>query len=480
LQSGLKNPLDLAIIKAGQPAEAKTFAKIDENPFDFVRRMMSVIVRDRENNTLLITKGAPESVLEHTAYYLDRGQAAALDSAKRAEINALFTQYSLQGYKVIAAAYKPLTPGKTSFAIEDETDLVFAGFLTFFDPPKASVKETIAALTQLGIKIKILTGDNDLVAKKVCRDVGIPADNILTGSDVDRMSDEALARSSDVVSVFARLNPVQKNRIMYLLKRKGHIVGFIGDGINDAPSLHTADVGISVNNAVDVAKEAAAMILLEKSLASLKDGVIEGRKTFANTMKYIMMGSSSNFGNMFSMSLASLMVPFLPMAPTQILLNNMLYDLSQVAIPTDRVDEESILQPQKWDLRFIRLFMLVFGPLSSVFDLLTFGLLLYVFDAGEAVFQTGWFIESLATQVLVIHIIRSKRTFLQRRAGKWLTVSTLGVAIGGFLIPYTGLGAFFGFTPVSPVLVLAMSGMVIVYLGTAELVKGWFLRKYGW
>lgn len=479
LQSGIKNPLDAAIAAYRQPEEAKAYAKDDEVPFDFVRRLLSVVVSGPEGR-LLITKGAPESLLAKCDRYVDGDAVKPLADAVRDEIAARFATDSERGYRVIAMAYRPVAEGQSEFSTADEQELIFSGFLAFFDPPRATAGETIAALKSLGVRVKILTGDNEIVARKVCQDVGIAADRVLTGGEVDRLTDEALARQIDDTAVFARLNPVQKNRIILLLKRKGHVVGYIGDGINDAPSLRAADVGISVNNAVDVAKEAASIILLEKSLAALRDGVVEGRRTFANTLKYIMMGTSSNFGNMFSMSIASVMVPFLPLRPVQILLNNLLYDVSQVTIPTDAVDKEYISRPRRWDIKFIRRFMLVFGPVSSLFDVLTFAVLLYVFGAGEKQFQTGWFIESLATQVLVIHIIRSRYSIFRSRASKWLTLTTVGAALAGLTVPYTPLGDFFGFVPLPAAFLAAIAVLVALYLLMVEGVKRWFFARYGW
>lgn len=479
LQSGIKNPLDVAIAASRQPEEAKAYVKVDEVPFDFVRRLLSVVVAGPDG-WLLITKGAPESLLAKCDRYADGEAVRPLTDAAREEIAARFAADSERGYRVIAVAYRAVAENQNAFTTADEEDLIFGGFLAFFDPPRATAGETIAALKALGVRIKILTGDNEIVTRKVCQEVGIPVAKVLTGGEVDRLTDEALARQIDDTAVFARLNPVQKYRIIQLLKRKGHVVSYIGDGINDAPSLRAADVGISVNNAVDVAKEAAAIILLEKSLSALKDGVVEGRRTFANTLKYIMMGTSSNFGNMFSMSIASVMVPFLPMRPVQILLNNFLYDVSQVTIPTDAVDEEYIKRPRRWDVKFIQRFMLVFGPVSSLFDVLTFAVLIYVFGAGEAEFQTGWFVESLATQVLVIHIIRSRYSIFRSRASKWLTLTTVGAALAGLVVPYTPLGGFFGFVPLPLGYLAAVAVLVGLYLLMVEGVKRWFFSRFGW
>ena len=481
LQGGMKNPLDMTIAALPAPGTAELYHKKEEIPFDFVRRMMSVIVEKSDaSSVLMITKGAPESILKIATHHITKNGLVELSGQELADVTQKFQDYSAKGYRVIAVACKEFPATKSTFDLVDEQDVTLLGYLAFFDPPKASVRETIMGLKELGVTLKILTGDNELVTKKVCTDIGIAAEPILTGNDIDTMSDDALSRNIDETPIFARLSPAQKNRIMDLLKRKGHVVGYIGDGINDAPSLHVADVGISVNNAVDVAKESASIILLEKDLDALRDGVVEGRRTYANTLKYIMMGTSSNFGNMFSMAIASVLVPFLPMAPVQILLNNLLYDFSQITIPSDNVDDEAVTKPRRWNIKFIKHFMLVFGPVSSLFDILTFALLLYFFRADEASFQTGWFIESLATQVLVVHIIRSRYNILKSRASRWLTLSTVGVALAGFIIPYTPFGLFFGFTPLPPAFIMAICGLVICYLILVDFVKRWFFAKYGW
>lgn len=479
MQSGMKNPLDMAVMAFGQPEKAAKYTKVDEIPFDFVRRRLSIAVRQDEER-ILIVKGAPEAVFGRCNQYYHGGTIKSFDEDTQAQVKKRFEDESSQGNKVVAIAYKPVGAKQQGFTIDDENDLIFLGTLAFFDPPKVSAGDTIMALKELGVSVKILTGDNELITEKVCKEVGIPVKRVLLGTEMDRMTDEALARVIDAVSVFARLTPVQKDRVIHLLKRKGHVVGYIGDGINDAPSLRAADIGISVNNAVDVAKESADLILLEKSLAALKDGVIEGRRTFANTMKYIMMGTSSNFGNMFSMSFATVMVPFLPMLPVQILLNNLLYDLSQVAIPTDTVDKETVAKPKRWNVAFIRRFMLVFGPVSSIFDVLTFLVLIYIFRANEAAFQTGWFIESLATQIFVIYVIRSRHSLFESRPSKWLTFTTIACVTSGIVIPYTPLGAFFGFAPLAASYLAAIIALVAMYLILVDMTKRWFLRRYGW
>lgn len=479
LQDGTKNPLDLAITAIVKPEEAWQFSKVDEVPFDFVRRIVSVAVQFGDTR-LLIAKGAPESIFAVCSYCYHQGRVEVFSEAIRQQTHARFETESAKGNKVIAVAYKMVASDCVDFSAEDEKELTFLGTLSFFDPPKEGVADNIAELEALGITIKILTGDNELISRKVCEEVGIPAGRILLGAEMELMTNDALSRMVDQVSLFARLTPAQKDRVVHLLKRKGHVVGYIGDGINDAPSLLAADVGISVNNAVDVAKAAASIIMLERSLAALKEGVVEGRRTFANTMKYIMMGASSNFGNMFSMSFASVMVPFLPMLPVQILLNNLLYDSSQIAIPTDKVDEESVMKPKRWDIGFIRRFMLIFGPVSSIFDVLTFTVLFYGFQASEAAFQTGWFIESLATQVLVVYMIRSRHSLLTSRPSKWLTMTTLICVAVGAIIPYSSLSEFFGFTPLPLPYLAAIISLVTAYLLLVEVVKRWFLRQFGW
>lgn len=479
LQDGTKNPLDLAITAIVKPEEAWQFSKVDEVPFDFVRRIVSVAVQFGDTR-LLIAKGAPESIFAVCSYCYHQGRVEVFSEAIRQQTHARFETESAKGNKVIAVAYKTVASDCVDFSAEDEKELTFLGTLSFFDPPKEGVADNIAELEALGITIKILTGDNELISRKVCEEVGIPAGRILLGAEMELMTNDALSRMVDQVSLFARLTPAQKDRVVHLLKRKGHVVGYIGDGINDAPSLLAADVGISVNNAVDVAKAAASIIMLERSLAALKEGVVEGRRTFANTMKYIMMGASSNFGNMFSMSFASVMVPFLPMLPVQILLNNLLYDSSQIAIPTDKVDEESVMKPKRWDIGFIRRFMLIFGPVSSIFDVLTFTVLFYGFQASEAAFQTGWFIESLATQVLVVYVIRSRHGLLTSRPSKWLTLTTLSCVAVGAIIPYSSLSEFFGFTPLPLPYLAAIISLVTAYLLLVEVVKRWFLQHFGW
>jgi Mg2+-importing ATPase len=360
----------------------------------------------------------------------------------------------------------------------DETELVFAGFAAFLDPPKQSARPALEALAREGVRVKVVTGDNERVALHVCRELGLEVEGVLTGAEVGELDDHALQVRAERTTLFARVSPGQKSRVIGALRRRGHVVGYLGDGINDAPSLHAADVGISVDGAVDVAREAADLLLLRQDLDVLYDGVLEGRRSFGNVMKYIRMGTSSNFGYLLSMAGASVLLPFLPMRPIQILLNNLLYDVSELAIPLDEVDPEQLERPTRWDLRFVRLFMAVLGGLSSVFDAATFGVLLLLFRADVALFQTGWFMESLTTQVLVIFIIRTRRNPLRSRPSPWLAASSLGAVVGANVLPFTRLGTWFGFVTPPPALLLALAALVVGYLVSAELLKRWFFRRY--
>ncbi|HWB49095.1 MAG TPA: magnesium-translocating P-type ATPase [Stellaceae bacterium] len=476
-QSGLRSPLDAALLDAA-PAIDAAWTKIDELPFDFQRRRVSVAV-EREASRKLITKGAPEEVLALATRYEEPGAAEPLplDDAARARAEATFRRLSSEGFRALGVAWRPITSaGRVS--LQDERDLVFAGFAVFFDPPKQSAGAAIAALARNGIAIKVISGDNERVTRHVCKELKIPVSGVLSGTEIDALSDEALAARLAEVNLFCRVTPVQKNRIILALKRRGHVVGFLGDGINDAPSLHSADVGISVDGAVDVAKDAADIILLRQDLGVLENGVNEGRRAFGNIMKYLMMATSSNFGNMFSMAGASLILPFLPMLPVQVLLNNLLYDFSEIPIPLDDVDPEATAAPEHWDIRFIRNFMIVLGPVSSLFDFLTFGLLLWVFHAGESLFQTGWFIESLATQVLVIFVLRTRGSPLRSRPHPVLAATSIGIVAIAVLLPFTPIGAWFGFVPPSPVFLLALAGLTAVYLAIAQSVKAAFYRVH--
>ena len=366
----------------------------------------------------------------------------------------------------------------THAVVSDETELAFVGFAAFLDPPKESAKVALAGLAADRVAVKIVTGDNELVTQHVCTQLGLPVTGVLTGSEIQKMDDQALAARVEQANLFCRVAPAQKNRVILALKRRGHVVGYLGDGINDAPSLHSADVGISVESAVDVAKAAADMILLEQDLGVLHAGVLEGRRTFGNIMKYIMMGTSSNFGNMFSMAGSSLILPFLPMLPVQILLNNLLYDVSELPIPLDRVDDDYLSHPRHWDMNFIRNFMLIIGPISSVFDFLTFYIMLAVFHAGEALFHTGWFIESMATQVLVIFIIRTRKNPFKSRPNPWLIACSLTVVAVAVLLPFTPAGAYLGFVAPPAFFFLILTAMLLAYLLAVEGMKQWFFRHF--
>jgi len=474
-QTGLKSPMDEAILRHEHP-DAARYRLRDEIPFDFQRRRMSVVVEDG-GERLLVTKGAPESVLPACGTLELAGALAPLDAAAHAGVEALFRSLSAGGYRVLAVAYRPV-PDQAAYGMADERELRLVGFAAFLDPPREGVGDTLAALKADGITVKIITGDNELVSQCICGQVGLDADQIVLGDAVERMSDPALAAVAERTQVFARVSPMQKSRIILALRSRGHVIGCIGDGINDAPALRSADVGISVDTAVDVARDAADIILLEKRLDVLHDGVVEGRRSFGNIMKYVLMGTSSNFGNMLSMAVASLFLPFLPMLPLQILLNNFLYDLSQVPIPSDRVDATYTLKPKRWNVAFIRRYMLVIGPLSSIYDFLTFAVMLGVFHADERLFRTGWFIESLATQTLVIFVIRTAGRPWQSRPGAGLALGVCACAATGAIIPFTPLAPWLGFTPPPPLFFAILVLMVVTYLGLVEVVKRWFYRRY--
>jgi P-type Mg2+ transporter len=468
------NPLDTAVLQHDRP-DIHEYRKIDEIPFDFERRRVSIVV-EHEGERLLITKGAPESVLPVCNAYALNGQHNPLEDDSRSRAEASYRGFCAQGFRMLAVAYSKV-PAKDVYHADDENRLVLAGFLTFSDPPLESAKLALQDLRRDGVEVKILTGDNELVTQHICAQVGLESERIILGDELERMSDPALAHVVEQTSVFARVSPAQKNRIILALKNRSHVVGYLGDGINDAPSLHAADVGISVSTAVDVAKDAADFILLERSLKVLHEGIIEGRKSFGNVMKYLLMGTSSNFGNMFSMAVAAVFLPFLPMLPTQILLNNFLYDLAQVTIPTDRVDQTFIQKPQRWNVKMIRDFMIYIGPLSSIYDFLTFFALLKVFHASEQFFHSGWFVESLATQTLVIFVIRTARNPFRSRPSLPLTVTTLSVVLFGFVLPFTSLGKVIGFTPIPLGFLLFIAVATGTYLVLVEIVKRRLMRR---
>lgn len=462
------DPLDTAVLKHDHP-DVHDYQKLDEIPFDFERRRVSIVVKHNDQ-PLLITKGAPEGILSICTSCEVNSRQQRLDGVALTRIENIYRDLCAKGYRVLAVAYRK-APLKDLYSAQDEIELVLAGFLTFSDPPLATASSTLRALREDGIQVKILTGDNELVTRHVCSEVGLDVDRIVLGEELEKISDPALAHIVEQTSVFARVSPSQKNRIILALKNRSHVVGYLGDGINDAPSLHAADVGISVSTGVDVAKDAADFILLEPGLEVLHSGIIEGRKSFGNVMKYLLMGTSSNFGNMFSMAAAVMFLPYLPMLPTQILLNNSLYDLAQVTIPTDEVDATFIRKPQRWNIKLIRDFMIYIGPLSSIYDFLTFFVLLKIFHASEQFFHTGWFVESLATQTLVIFVIRTAGNPLKSRPSLALTLTTLSIVAFGMLLPYIPPGSLIGFTPL-PVTFLSFTAVAAgTYLLLVEAVK---------
>jgi len=473
-ETGIRSPLDGVILQQ-PPPKTEDFTKCDEIPFDFERRRLSVVV-ERQSQRVLITKGAPEGILPLLSGYELEGKVEPIrgDAAKRFEHTS--SDLNNQGFRSLAVAYVEV-PARPNYSVSDERNLILAGFLTFSDAPLPDAAQVMASLKQDGVEVKVISGDNDLVTGHVCALVGIDPGQIITGDDLDRMTDPALAHVSEETRVFARISPVQKNRILLALKHDGHAVGFMGDGINDAPSLHAADVGISVSSAVDVARDAADVILVEPGLRVLHDGIVEGRKAFGNVMKYLLMGTSSNFGNVLSMAAASLFLPFLPMLPTQILLNNLLYDLAQLTIPTDNVDETYLEKPQRWDINLIRNFMVFIGPISSIFDFLTFYVLLHVFHASEAEFHTGWFVESLATQTLVLFVIRTaKNPFRSRPSGPLIATCLAAVAVGIYL-PFSPLAGVLGFTPLPAKYFAFVAVATGLYLLLVEAAKRRLLRR---
>jgi P-type Mg2+ transporter len=483
-QTGLRNLLDRAILESSdfhQKAEVEKYKKLDEIPFDFTRRMMSVLVEDADGKAILLTKGAPEEVFHNCSHFELDGKLSAMAPDLVVGLKQEYDSLSNDGFRVLAVATKELS-GKRICAKNDERDLVLRGYVAFLDPPKDSATRALAALLKHGVAVKILTGDNHLISRKVCKAVGLSADPMLLGGDVEKMSDTELAEAAEKAALFARLSPAHKERVIRALRSTGHVVGFMGDGINDAPALRAADVGISVDTATDIAKESADLILLEKDLMVLDGGVIEGRKVFANIVKYIRMGASSNFGNMFSVLGASAFLPFLPMAPIQVLTNNLLYDFSQVPIPADAVDEDQVARPRPWKIGEIKRFILFIGPISSIFDYTTFFVMLWIFNCWDPsrapLFQTGWFVESLMTQTLIIHVIRTNKIpFLQSRASWALTATTLSIMAVGAWLPYSPLASALGFTHLPrlywPILVLTL----LCYVGLTQTIKVWLLRK---
>jgi Mg2+-importing ATPase len=474
-QTGLKSPLDEAILRHEHSGIAG-YTAVDEIPFDFSRRRLSVVVDDR-GQRLLVTKGAPESVLPICARVIVAGKEEPLDARWGGEADALFRRLSADGFRVLAVAWRPVD-AQPRYGVADERDLVLAGFAAFLDPPRADVAETLVALRADGVTVKILTGDNELVAQRICREVGLATGRVVLGHEIETLSPRAIGALAERTEVFARVSPAQKTRIIEGLRARGRVVGCLGDGINDAPALRAADVGVSVDTAVDVARDAADIILLEKGLGVLHDGVVEGRRSFGNIMKYLLMSTSSNFGNMVSMAAASLVLPFLPMLPLQILVNNFLYDLAQLAIPADRVDRTYLVRPGRWRVDFIRRYMLTLGPLSSAFDFLTFAVMLGLFRADPVLFRTGWFVESLATQTLVIFVIRTADRPWASRPARGLVLGVVGALAVGVLLPYSPLADWLGFTPLPPLFFGVLLVMTATYLALVETVKRWFYRPH--
>jgi Mg2+-importing ATPase len=485
-QSGLKNLLDVAVLEHADLHRVlcidSGYAKVDEIPFDFSRRRMSVVISTPDGRHLLVCKGAVEELMAVCAGYETDDENASLDARHFSSAKQQTDELNADGFRVVAVAYKEVPDLKTAYSIADESNLTLVGFIAFLDPPKDSAREALAALASKGVSVKILTGDNEIITRKVCREVGLNAGTVLLGGQIEGMSDDELWPLADQTTIFAKLTPAHKERIVRILRTHKHVVGFLGDGINDSPALRAADVGVSVDTAVDIAKEAADIILLEKSLMVLQGGVIEGRRVFANITKYIRMGASSNFGNMFSVLGASIFLPFLPMAPIQVLTNNLLYDFSQTAIPTDNVDDSDIEKPRQWDIGNIFKFMVMIGPISSLFDYATYGTMLFVFDAwhDSSLFQTGWFVESLLTQTLIIHIIRTAKVpFLQSRASTALMVTTAIICIGGIILPYSGLGQILGFRPLPWAYWPLLSFMLGAYGFLTHWAKMRFVRRWG-
>lgn len=484
-QTGLNNLMDEAILKHSEVKKKlniqKDYEKIDEIPFDFSRRRMSVVVKNEKNENILICKGAFEEIMAASTHIQIGDKITALSKDKNRIKKDIEDELNSDGFRVVAIGYKKEIANKNHYSPADESDLILVGFLAFLDPPKESAKETIANLEKNGIRIMVLTGDNELVSKKICSQVGLETENILLGSDIEKMNEEELKQSVTKTQIFAKLTPLHKEKIVRSLRSLGHCVGFMGDGINDAPALRAADIGISVDSAADIAKESSDIILLEKSLTVLQDGVLEGRKIFANIIKYIEMAASSNFGNMFSVVGASIFLPFLPMLPIQILTNNLLYDISQTSIPTDNVDPEFLTKPRRWDISLIKKFVLFFGPISSIFDFATYAVMWYIFKASTnpSLFQTGWFVESLVSQTLIIYIIRTNKIpFIQSWPSKTLLIATLSIALVGCYLPFSPLANVLKFSPLPALYWALLMIMVIIYFIVTQTLKNWFNKRY--
>jgi Mg2+-importing ATPase len=488
-QTGLKNLLDVAVLTHAEVHReleiATAFRKVDEVPFDFQRRRMSVVVAEHDEHHLLICKGAVEEILGACSRVRHSGIDEPLTGELLARARDVTVALNEEGMRVVAVAAKELPPAKDIYGVADESDLTLIGYITFLDPPKESAAPALKALSDHGVTVKVLTGDNELVTGKICRQVELPVTQIVLGSDVERMNDTELAQAAETHNIFAKLTPAHKDRIVRLLKANGHVVGFMGDGINDAAALRTADIGISVDSGVDIAKEAADIILLEKSLMVLDEGVVEGRKTFVNMLKYIKMASSSNFGNVFSVLLASAFLPFLPMLPLQLLVQNLLYDISQIAIPFDNVDEDLLKKPQRWNPVDLGRFMVFFGPISSIFDILTYALMWFVFSANtideQTLFQSGWFVEGLLTQTLIVHTIRTQKIpFIESRAAPPLLLMTGAIMGLGVFMAMGPLAHYFKMQPLPPLYFAFLVAILLGYMALTQTMKGFYARRYGW
>jgi Mg2+-importing ATPase len=476
-QTGLANALDEAILAKAQAENlAAAESKIDEIPYDFVRKRLSIVIEEEDGQHRLITKGALDNVLAVCTQVQEDQGPVPFDPAQEKQIRQRYAAWSAQGYRVLGVATKPVALTE-NLAHSDECDLIFRGFLIFFDPPKPSVEQTLRDLTRLGVQVKIITGDNRLVATHVAETVGLPVSGLLTGAEIGTMSDEALWQRAKTTTIFAEIDPNEKERIILALRKMGHVVGYMGDGINDAPALHAADVGISVDTAVDVAKEAADFVLLKQDLDVLRQGIEEGRRTFANTLKYVFTTTSANFGNMFSMAGASLFLPFLPLLAKQILLNNFLSDFPSLTIATDNVDPELVEKPRRWDIKFIRDIMIIFGLISSVFDFLTFGVLIFIVKAAPAEFRTGWFVESLMTELLITLVLRTRRSIFKSKPSFYLWLSTLAVTIVAVAIPYLPFGPLLGFTPLPLYALLLLLVITALYVVVSEVAKRLYFAR---
>ncbi|HEO1796702.1 magnesium-translocating P-type ATPase [Acinetobacter baumannii] len=487
-QTGLKNLLDVAVLEAVDDQikiQKLRYKKLDEVPFDFDRRRMSVVVQTPQQKARMITKGAVEEMLKVCRYVEVNGKVEPLTKQREVAIEALTQRYNRDGLRVVAVAYREFKNHQENYSVVDESDLILIGYITFLDPPKESAKEAVQSLHAHGVTVKVLTGDNEFVTQKVCREIGLNYDQVLLGGVIETLTDQQLKRAVEQYHIFAKLSPVHKERIVEQLKANGHVVGFLGDGINDAAAIRAADIGISVDTAVDIAKESADLILLEKSLMVLEKGVIEGRRTFANMLKYIKMTASSNFGNVFSVLIASAFIPFLPMLPIHLLIQNLLYDVSQIVIPFDNVDEELIAKPQRWQPEEVGRFMVVFGPISSIFDMITFGLMWFVFSANtpehQTLFQSGWFVVGLLTQTLIVHMIRTAQIpFIQSRAATPLLIMTAVIMCIGIFLPMGPLASYLKLQALPLSYFLYLPLILGAYMCVTQWVKKIYIRRYGW